>query len=212
MENDEQQKRGNRQADHLPKQKASLRKEALRRRDAMDSQARVQISERICDLLSAELPEANETSVVAVYSSMGSEVDLSRFIDFLYLRGATVAFPCMNKKGTAPRMHMRKVEQCAWKSRSVPFIENPIKRFDLDTPELESFEIVPPDDISAIIVPMVAFDGSFRRLGYGGGNYDEYLSLIPRETRIIGVAFETQRLPFIATEKHDLSLPLIISA
>lgn len=58
---------------------------------------------------------------------------------------------------------------------------------------------------------MVAFDNDFQRLGYGGGNYDEYLGLVSREknpganVEIIGVAFETQRVNRVPTEPHEFA-------
>ena len=212
---------------------------------------------------------------VAVYMPMKSEVDISGFIAWLYRRGARVAFPCMNKKGVTPRMHMREVGHAAWaasldvqedrrhaegrsaeteaskqqstgaqacgaqsseahapeaqalktqgrekttadqrdrETHLAPFIAKPIKRFAEDDPALAEFPIVPPAGIDTIVVPMVAFDDEWQRLGYGGGNYDEYLGLLAPGTLVVGAAFETQRVPHVPTEPHDLPLPTIVSA
>ena len=106
----------------------------------------------------------------------------------------------------------------AWQDGDVPFIANPLKRFAEDDGTVSDFPVCAPGSIDAIIVPMVAFDSDLQRLGYGGGNYDEYLGLFSRETapgtnvEIIGVAFETQRVDQVPTEPHDLPLPCIISA
>ena len=124
----------------------------------------------------------------------------------------------MNTKGSTPRMYMRSVEYRAWQDGNVPFIANPLKRFAENDESISDFPICAPGFIDAVIVPMVAFDSDFQRLGYGGGNYDEYLGLISREktpganVEIIGVAFETQRVNQVPTEPHDLPLPYIISA
>ena len=149
---------------------------------------------------------------------MKSEVNLGDFIVWCYTQKLTVVFPCMNIKGSIPRMYMRSVEYQAWRDGNVPFIANPLKRFAEDDGSVSDFPVCAPKSIDAVIVPMVAFDSDFQRLGYGGGNYDEYLGLVSREknpganVEIIGVAFEAQRLDRVPTEPHDLPLPCIISA
>ena len=63
-----------------------------------------------------------------------------------------------------------------------------------------------------IVVPLVAFDRTGARLGYGGGCYDLYLSTLSASCQIIGTAFDEQRVEHVPTDAHDLPLPNIISA
>ena len=198
--------------------KKELRHKVLARRDAMLASAREQASRAICRKLKDRLVRLSAGSTVAVYAPMKSEVNLKDFIVWCYTQKLTVVFPCMNIKGSTPRMYMRSIEYRAWQDGNVPFIANPLKRFAKDDRSISDFPICAPGFIDAVIVPMVAFDSDFQRLGYGGGNYDEYLGLISREATtgssaiIIGVAFETQRVDRVPTEPHDLPLPCIISA
>lgn len=198
--------------------KKELRHKVLARRDAMLASAREQASRAICQKLKDRLARLSAGSMVAVYAPMKSEVNLKDFIAWCYMQKLTVVFPCMNTKGSTPRMYMRSVEYRAWQDGNVPFIANPLKRFAENDESISDFPICAPGFIDAIIVPMVAFDSDFQRLGYGGGNYDEYLGLISREkppganVEIIGVAFEAQRINQIPTEPHDLPLPYIFSA
>ena len=198
--------------------KKELRHEVLTRRDAMLASAREQASHAICRKLEEQLAYLSAGSTVAVYAPMKSEVNLEDFIAWCYTQKLTVVFPCMNIIVSTPRMYMRSVEYQAWQDGNVPFIANPLKRFSEDDQSVSDFPICAPGFIDAVIVPMVAFDGDFQRLGYGGGNYDDYLGLISREkppganVEIIGVAFEMQRVNQVPTEPHDLPLPCIISA
>ena len=184
----------------------------------MLASAREQASHAICRKLKDRLAYLSAGSTVAVYAPMKSEVNIEDFIVWCYTQKLTVVFPCMNIKGSTPRMYMRSVEYRAWQDGNVPFIANPLKRFAEDDGSVSDFPICAPEFIDAVIVPMVAFDNDFQRLGYGGGNYDEYLGLVSREknpganVEIIGVAFETQRVNQVPTEPHDLPLPCIISA
>ena len=198
----------------LAEQKARMRQQVLQKRDSMPESLRNELSLEICEKVASELGNIDQGSSIAVYSPMKSEVNISRCIETFYRKRLIVAFPCMNKRGCTPRMSMRSVRENDWKSGICPFIEKPIKSFANDDREVKNYPTLAPEELSAIIVPLVAFDDEFRRLGYGGGNYDEYLSFIPdlNRTRVIGVAYECQRVQNIVTETHDLALPLIISA
>ena len=41
-----------------------------------------------------------------------------------------------------------------------------------------------------MVVPLVAFDDAGRRLGYGGGNYDQLLPRLRADAVVIGIAFD----------------------
>lgn len=197
----------------LVAQKKALRNAVLARRDAMSDDARSRASQEICTQLEQTLASLGfDQPTIAVYSPMGSEVDVLPFVHSAYQAGATIVFPCMNLRGEAPRMYMRKVSREAWEADGAPFVVKPIKRFALDDAELVGFPVIEPQSIDVIIVPMVAFDAANNRLGYGGGNYDEYLGLLGGRTAVIGVAFNAQRVQAVPTEPHDKPLPQIISA
>ena len=66
--------------------------------------------------------------------------------------------------------------------------------------------------LKLIVVPLVAFDQTGARLGYGGGCYDRYLPMLSPACQIIGIAFDEQRVDRVPTDAHDLPLPHIISA
>ncbi len=68
----------------------------------------------------------------------------------------------------------------------------------------------PDINFDVIIVPMLGFDKSLHRLGYGGGYYDKFLIAQPQAQKI-GVCFEQGRLDQLPTEPYDIPLDLIIS-
>ncbi|MBQ1960035.1 MAG: 5-formyltetrahydrofolate cyclo-ligase [Akkermansia sp.] len=70
--------------------------------------------------------------------------------------------------------------------------------------------IIEAHEFDIVVVPGVAFTRAGARLGYGGGYYDRYL---PRCTKaqILALAFPEQMVAEIATEAHDLPLPLLIT-
>jgi 5-formyltetrahydrofolate cyclo-ligase len=64
-----------------------------------------------------------------------------------------------------------------------------------------------------LIVPLVAFDTSGGRLGYGGGFYDRTLQMLraKRATLAIGFAFAAQEAPSLPLESTDQPLDMLIT-
>ena len=152
-------------------------------------------------------------AVVAVYAAFPEEANLDELADACFAQGARVAFPCMNpRESYAAPMHMRAVGADALHAGCAPFVTDPLARFAPDDAALDAFPFVAPEQIDAIIVPLVAFDGAGMRLGYGGGNYDAYLALLDEKTAVVGAAFREQRVDRVPAEPHDRPLPLIVCA
>lgn len=59
-----------------------------------------------------------------------------------------------------------------------------------------------------LFVPLLAFDRSGRRLGYGGGYYDRTLAGLPG-ARAIGCAFAAQELDAVPADGHDVRLDAV---
>lgn len=66
-------------------------------------------------------------------------------------------------------------------------------------------EVMLPD---VLLVPLLAFDLSGARLGYGRGYYDRTLATLPGH-RTIGCAFAAQQVPRVPMEPHDFRLDAI---
>jgi 5-formyltetrahydrofolate cyclo-ligase len=69
-------------------------------------------------------------------------------------------------------------------------------------------ETVIPD---VLIAPLVGFDSSGFRLGYGGGFYDRTIAHCQVKPLIIGIGFELGRLPTIYPQAHDIAMDLIVT-
>lgn len=196
--------------------KAELRRTALARRDAIDLDVRAAKSAVICARLVELLDrlDAAAPHTVAIYAAMGSEVDPAAFAAAAAARGWRVAYPCMlsatDAAACGQRMCMRAV--AAADASSAPFIAHPTRAFTAMDIDSDRFPIVPADVLDMIIVPLVAFDQTGARLGYGGGCYDRYLPTLSATCQIIGIAFDEQRVGHVPTDAHDLPLPHIVSA
>ena len=196
--------------------KAELRRAVIARRDALDLDVRAAKSAVICAQL-VELLERSDSATprtVAVYAAMGSEANPAAFAAAAAKRGWRVAYPCMlsaiDAAACGQRMCMRAVS--AGDASEVPFIAHPTRAFAATDVDSDRFPIVPAKALDMIIVPLVAFDQTGARLGYGGGCYDRYLPTLSATCQIIGIAFDEQRVDHVPTDAHDLPLPHIISA
>lgn len=196
--------------------KTELRRTVIVRRNALDLDVRAAKSAVVCarlvelmDRLGAAAPHT-----VAVYAAMGSEVDPAAFAAAVAKRGWRVAYPCMLSAAEAAacgqRMCMRAV--AAGDADAAPFIGHPTRAFAATDIDSGRFPIVPAEALDMIVVPLVAFDQTGARLGYGGGCYDRYLPMLSPACQIIGIAFDEQRINHVPTDAHDLPLPNIISA
>ncbi len=64
---------------------------------------------------------------------------------------------------------------------------------------------------SALLIPLVGFDGAGHRLGNGGGYYDRTLAALSPKPLAIGVGFELGRLGSISPQPHDRPMDVIVT-
>lgn len=68
-----------------------------------------------------------------------------------------------------------------------------------------------PAELDAVIVPGVAFDSKGGRLGNGAGYYDRLLSQVRADTVLAGVCYESQLLPQIDMQSHDIYMDWVVT-
>ena len=85
-----------------------------------------------------------------------------------------------------------------------------VNKFGMLEPTLQSKIIVP----NFMLVPLLAFDSSNNRLGYGKGFYDRFLNKflrIKKNITTIGVAFSFQKYNKLPVSNLDIKLDYIIT-
>ena len=196
--------------------KAELRRAVIARRDTLDLDVRAAKSAVICARLVELLDrlDAAAPHTVAAHAATGSEVDPAAFAAAAAKRGWRVAYPCMLSTSDAAacgqRMCMRAVS--AGDASEAPFIAHPTRAFAATDVDSDHFPIVPAAELDMVVVPLVAFDRTGARLGYGGGCYDRYLPTLSATCQVVGIAFDKQRVDHVPTDAHDLPLSHIVSA
>ncbi len=121
------------------------------------------------------------------------EIDLRPLLHTLHARGFGIGLPETTPRGK-PLIFRR------WQPDSVMLPEK-FGTFKPDGPVIE------PD---LFLVPLLAFDRSGRRLGYGGGYYDRTLPLYPGRPAL-GFAYAAQEVANLPSEPHDHPLDAIVT-
>ncbi|ARE41933.1 5-formyltetrahydrofolate cyclo-ligase [Rhodovulum sp. P5] len=173
-------------------EKADLRKLALTRRKAAHAPERgAAACDRLVEMLAAEYGRP-----VAGYMPIRSEIDPRPAMADLSRQGP-VGVPVIEAPGRPLSFHLWTPE-CA-------LVDGP---FGAAVPAT-AMPMVP----EILIVPLVAFDRSCNRLGYGGGFYDRTIAALAAlgPIRTIGLAYAAQELPRIPTEPTDRKLDAIVT-
>lgn len=177
----------------------ALRKTILSRRDALADNLRISWSHAICTRLQGLLDQEN-LQFPLFYVSFRSEVETHDLIRSRLQQGLFVAAPITHRADR--RLEPRRITH--WNQLR-------LGTYGILEPDAANTALVPPCDLSAVIVPGSVFDVSGGRYGYGGGYYDRFLqNYAPRAVRI-GLAFDFQVLNEIPLARHDQQMHWILT-
>ncbi len=175
--------------------KEVLRDEARRRRLLLSGEEIAGKSLRICARLR---PLLRGCGPVLVYASKPQEVDTRSLIASLIANGVRVVVPIIEQQNRTLRLS---------------YLEDPsvLVPSTFSVPEPIGKEIpARKEDLVIAVVPMLAFDRSGNRLGYGAGYYDRFLMSAP-SLPTVGVAFSCLEMPAIPSDERDVRMDLIVT-
>ena len=133
---------------------------------------------------------------VGGYYPSNYEIDDLDILDLLEKKNFKISLPIIKKNN--------QMNFYSW-SRN-----DPLKINKFGIPEPVSTKVFYPD---ILFLPLVAFDSSLNRLGYGGGYYDRYIEKIEKIKKItkIGLAFSFQKISSIPINQYDKKLDFIVT-
>lgn len=137
-------------------------------------------------------------SVVAGTFPMRSELDPRPLMHRLEALGATLALPRTPRRGQPLTFHR-------WDAGT----QLVTSRFGVTEPTEETPVVTP----GLVLVPLLAFDRTGARLGYGGGFYDVTLAALRAAGPVfaLGLAYAAQEVERVPTEPHDVRLDAVLT-
>jgi len=175
--------------------KNSIRKILRQKKEAMLPEDRLEKSQRICRHLMAII---RDKETVMVYTSKEKEVNTVPLIHALFRQKNPVVVPIIVKEDVSLRLsYLRDFSALVPSTFGVP---EPIGN------EIPAAA----EDIGTIVLPMLGFDRTGGRIGYGAGYYDRFLSK-NRNLRKIGIAFACQEVDSLPVDENDIRMDAIIT-
>lgn len=133
---------------------------------------------------------------VLLYYPLPDEIDVRELIIKGKLSGKTILLPKVTKEDMVLKVYED---------------ENSLKKgaFNILEPSGEDFFEEDYYKIDLAIIPGMAFDKDFNRLGRGKGYYDKFLKKIPHAKKI-GICFPFQFLEALPMEPHDEKMSNVV--
>ena len=180
----------------ISEQKQTIRRDAVARRDALPAAERAAAAETIARRM---FPLAIAPGViVSGFSPLKSEINPVPLLRRLSDGGAGLALPVVAGKGKPLIMR-------AWA------FGEPLDSgvWGIREPKPEAPEVAP--DI--LLVPLLAFDRSGNRVGYGAGYYDMTIAKLRalKSVTAVGIAFAAQEIASVPVTPRDARLDLVLT-
>jgi 5-formyltetrahydrofolate cyclo-ligase len=176
-----------------------------RQRRLLSPDARAEAHRQFARILdSARLLQAGRR--VAVYFAYGHEADLRHVIDVARRRGCLLYLPVIT--------HFRHSRMRFVRFRTDSVMR--VNRYGIAEPEPRAAEALAVRRLDLVLLPLVAFDELGWRLGSGAGFYDRSLHHLRegrrwRRPKLIGVAYECQRVERLQPDRWDVPLDGIVT-
>ena len=176
--------------------KAALRREALARREQLPADLRAAAAQTIAArAFPVALPPG---AIVSGFMPMKSEINPVPLMRALADAGIKLALPVVAGRGKPLVM------------RAYAFGDALASgQWGIREPKPESPEVLP----DLLLVPLLAFDRSGHRIGYGAGYYDMTIAALRAKKPVtaVGIAFAVQEVAAVPTTPRDARLDLVLT-
>jgi len=178
----------------VPEQKQRMRAD-MRTRRAVYILENPNAAIDLSGFLTADL-KLEAGTIIAAYHPFGDEMDPEPSLNLLRKMGARTALPTLTPKGQPLIFRL-------WEPGD-PMILNAMGI-------MEPLDTAPLADPDMLLVPLLAFDRTRHRLGYGGGFYDRTVAGLRARKNIIaiGIGFACQEVAQVPVEPWDAKLDRI---
>jgi len=183
-----------------PNDLRALRRELRAKRRQLPAEVRA-AADRAIQAALVRLPEFHRARRIAIYLPFDGEPSLTGVVAAATQRGKHLYAPVLRNL----TMRFAKLTPDARLAANFFGILEPRLGAKVDARELD-----------LVLTPLVAFDGRGVRIGVGRGYYDRCFRFLANRThwrrpKLFGIAYELQRLPFIAARGWDVPLAGVVT-
>jgi 5-formyltetrahydrofolate cyclo-ligase len=171
-----------------------VREELIQRRTALSGDTRRTLGKRACARMT-EAVDLRAFEVLGFCWPIRGEFDVTDVAKQHLACGGQIALPVVVAKSSA-------LEFWRW------YPGMPMRTGIWNIPIPREREVLMPN---VVIAPLVGFDESGFRLGYGGGYFDRTLAAASPRPFAIGIGYADSALPTIYPQVHDIPMNLIVN-
>lgn len=175
-----------------------IRKEIAELRNNLKLEDKKILDEKIFNFL-IESDFYKRSKRIFIYVSYKSEVDTKEIINYSLNNGKIIYVPKINIQDKT----MRAI-------RINSLNELYVNKYGILEPNIVDKNYIELD-FDLIVLPGMAFDKVGNRIGYGGGYYDKYLSVLQCKIDKVALAYGFQVIDNIEVEEHDIKVDYLIT-
>lgn len=143
---------------------------------------------------------------IAFYIAHDGEIDPSLLMNLAHTQNKKCYLPALASNDLKHLVMVRHEPEEA-------LIKN---RYGIPEPIQDEKKIIEPHKLELVLLPLVAFDNTGTRLGMGVGYYDRTFAFLnqpnrPKQTTLIGLAYEFQEQKQLDREPWDVGLDWIVT-
>jgi len=184
------------QSTSIEEAKSELRRQARARHDALPADMRAAAAQAIA-ARPFPISLARKT-IVSCFMPIGNEINPIPLMRNLAALGAQLALPAIAGRGKPLTM------------RAFAFGQRLVAgTWGIREPDPEAPEVFP----DVLLVPLLAFDRTGHRIGYGAGYYDLTIAALRARKAVTacGLAFAAQEIANVPTTPRDVRLDLVLT-
>jgi 5-formyltetrahydrofolate cyclo-ligase len=179
----------------------ALRAQMRERRAGLNAAERMAAANGVAASLE-QLPEFLVDRRIGGYWAVGGEVPLLAAVARLNARGQQYYLPIV---GDDRRLRFAPLK---------PNADMRVNRYGIPEPEHAVADLLAPQDIDLVLLPLTAFDRCGRRLGMGGGYYDRSFAFLrdvsrPAPPLLVGIGYAFQEVATLPAQDWDVALDFI---
>ncbi|PJE80577.1 5-formyltetrahydrofolate cyclo-ligase [invertebrate metagenome] len=177
--------------------KPALRKKLRDHRRGMSEGRQKQAKKALADIV-CRLPFFLHSQRIAIYLASDGEINPAGIIKKSWEMGKQCYLPILlqDQKGFLAFLPY------------APDTPLELNRFNIPEPTFHANQILPPEELDTVFMPLTGFDENGHRLGMGGGYYDRTFAFTRThpEPSLIGLAHECQKTDSIPANEWDIPM------